>query len=221
QQTQQYTISYKANDGNDVSLAYITTATAAQDLLLSPASINEGQKVSLTGHLTDPDVGDFLTLTIDWGDGAAETQHPGTANFAFDHRYLDNPPGQPHGAYTVHLHWFDQHGAGNTRDLSVTVHNVAPMLFLPAEVDVHAGGLLDLPGYFTDPGVQDRWTATVDYGAGAGAQTLDFNPAKRFRLQHRYEQPGIYQVSVTITDSDGELDTLTLLVRVDAVNGRS
>src|SRR5262249_42957623 len=68
QQVQFYTISYHAGDGNDVSLSYVTTGTAAQDLLISPASINEGQTVTLTGHLTDPDVGDFLTLTIAWGD---------------------------------------------------------------------------------------------------------------------------------------------------------
>src|SRR5207244_4174411 len=45
QQTQQYTISYKANDGNDVGLAYVTTATAAQNLLITPAIIHEGQTV--------------------------------------------------------------------------------------------------------------------------------------------------------------------------------
>ncbi len=122
QQNQLYTISYRANDGNDVALGYVTTATAAQELLISPASINEGQKATLTGHLTDPDSGDFLTLTIDWGDGSEiETHHPGTKDFHFAHRYADNPPGQPNGAYTVHLHWFDQNGAGNSRDLSVTV----------------------------------------------------------------------------------------------------
>jgi hypothetical protein len=128
-QTQFYKISYRANDGNDVGLTYITTATAAQDLLITPTIIHPGQQVTLTGHLTDPDVGDFLTLTIDWGDGKSETHHPGTQPFAFDHRYTSNPPGGPQGTYNVHLTWFDQHSAGNSRDLSVTVQNgraVAP-----------------------------------------------------------------------------------------------
>jgi hypothetical protein len=41
QQTQIYAISYHANDGNDVGVAYVTTATAVANLQLTPASINE------------------------------------------------------------------------------------------------------------------------------------------------------------------------------------
>jgi hypothetical protein len=58
----------------------------------------------------------------------------------------------------------------------------------------------------------DRWTATVDYADGTGVQPLNFNPAERFLLQHRYERPGTYRVTVTITDDDGESGTITLLV---------
>src|SRR5262249_27088158 len=46
-QNQIYTISYHANDGNDVGLAFVTVATAAEHLQITPASINEGQKVTL------------------------------------------------------------------------------------------------------------------------------------------------------------------------------
>jgi hypothetical protein len=190
-------------------------------LLISPATINEGDKATITGHLTDPDAGDFLTLTITWGDGATETHHPGTADFAFTHRYLNNPAGQPHGAYTVHLTWFDQHNAGNSRDLAVTVHNVAPTISLPTQVAVQGGGMLTVPGYFTDPGVLDHWTATVDFGDGTGVQTLKLNPAGRFLLQHRYERPGTYHVTVNVTDDDREFGLATMLVRVDSVKGKA
>jgi hypothetical protein len=183
QQTQFYTISYHANDGNDVGLAYVTTGTAAQNLQITPASINEGQQATLSGHLTDPDSGDFLTLTINWGDGHTETHHPGTADFQFMHRYANNPPGQPHGAYTVHLTWFDQHGAGNSRDLFVTVNNVAPTIVLPAEVSVGPSRLLVVASYFTDPGVNDHWTATVAVSAG--------HPRSRVGLARRSDRNGI------------------------------
>jgi hypothetical protein len=219
-QNQLYTISYRANDGNDVSLAYITTATAAQDLLLTPASINEGEKTTLTGHLTDPDAKDFLTLTIDWGDGSTETRHPGTATFQFSHRYADNPPGQPHGAYPVHLHWFDQTGAGNSRDLFVTVNDVPPRLFVPNQVDVPTHGLFVLPGFFVDQGVRDTFTLVVDFGDGSGNQTIKVNPAHRFLLQHRYQRPGNYRVTITVTDSDGEFDTATVLMRVKKIGAK-
>jgi len=117
----------------------------------------------------------------------------------------------------VHLTWFDQHSAGNSRDLSVTVNNVAPTIVLPADVIVGPSGLLVVVGRFTDPGVNDRWTATVDYGDGTGVQPLNLNPTQRFLLQHRYERPGTYHVTVTITDDDGESVTVTLVVRVAAL----
>ena len=124
-------------------------------------------------EVLDPGAIDNPVTTIDWGDGSkVETHHPGTRTFDFKHRYLDNPTGQPHGAYTVHLTWFDQHNAGNSRDLTVTVHNVAPAIFLPANIDVHGKGLLVVAGFFSDPGQQDHWTATVDYGDGSGVQAL-------------------------------------------------
>jgi hypothetical protein len=218
EQTQIYRISYHANNGNDVGLAYVTTATKAENLHLTPAAINEGQTTTLTGHLTDPDSGDFLTLTIDWGDGRTETHHPGIENFQFAHRYVNNPPGQPHGAYTVHLTWFDQHGAGNSRDLFVTVHNVPPTIVLPGDVTLGLNGLLVVAGHFTDPGVNDGWTATVDYGDGSGVQPLNLNPAQRFLLQHCYERPGTYRVTATITDNDGESTMVTLLVHFDVLS---
>ena len=78
-------------------------------------------------------------------------------------------------------------------------------------------GLLVVAGHFSDPGVNDRWTATVNYGDGTGVQPLRLNPAQHFLLQHRYQRPGTYRVTVTITDDDGESTTVTLLVHAAAL----
>jgi hypothetical protein len=170
-QTQFYTISYHANDGNDVGLAYVTTATAVANLQVTPTTIHEGQQVRLTGHLTDPDVGDFLTLTIDWGDGRSETHHPGIEDFDFAHRYAGNPPGRPQGTYTVHVTWFDQHGAGNSRDLTVTVTAGGPGSGLRAGGPTSGGKVTPLTGRELEPillAAIDRWAA-----AGLDAKRLD------------------------------------------------
>ena len=76
-------------------------------------------------------------------------------------------------------------------------------------------GLLIVAGRFTDPGVQDRWTATVNYGDGTGTQKLKLSSDHHFVLQHRYQRPGTYRVTVTITDDAGESGTATLLAEVD------
>src|SRR5262249_3528046 len=104
--------------GNDVVLTHVNTATAAEDLALTPRVIQKGQTVTLSGRLTDPDLNDHLTLQVDWGDGSrVETFHPGREPFALKHRYRAS------GRHTVHLTWFDEHGAGNSRDLHLKVRN--------------------------------------------------------------------------------------------------
>src|SRR5262249_17301743 len=151
---------------NDVVLKQVDTGTMAQDLALTPAVIDEGESVVLTGRLIDPDAGDKLTLVVDWDDGSRpETFHPGRDAFRLAHRYRDD------GAYTVHVTWFDEHGQGNGGDLGVTVNNVPPRVFAGGPASVAPGGVLVRAGSFADPG-RDAWTATVDYGEGSGPQPL-------------------------------------------------
>ncbi|MCP3869201.1 MAG: hypothetical protein GY703_14090, partial [Gammaproteobacteria bacterium] len=67
---------------------------------------------------------------------------------------------------------------------------------------------------FSDPGA-DSWTATVDYGNGAGPQPLLLNPDKSFTLSHVYVDDGFYTVTVVVIDDDGGSgsDTATIAVR--------
>jgi autotransporter-associated beta strand protein len=218
-----FTINYTAGDGNDVALVYQNTATQVRDLTLSPGIINEGDRVTLRGALTDPNRGDVLSLRIDWGDGAVQTfRDLGTRPFQFAHAYADNSPaGSP---YRVRVSWSDQHGAGNFRSLPVTVNNVLPRLFLGGAEVLRAGGVLRHAGFFTDPGA-DRWRATANYGDGSGVRPLAIRPAtfrrplanqpgQHLLFEHRYTRPGTYRVTVTVFDDDGGLGTETFLVIV-------
>jgi hypothetical protein len=76
----------------------------------------------LSGNLTDPDVGDTLTLIVSWGDGSAPETFAdiGTTPFRYGHQYAAA------GSYTVHVRWVDQTGAGNSRNLQVQVVAAAP-----------------------------------------------------------------------------------------------
>src|SRR5262249_21911827 len=100
----------------------VTTAPMIINDKLTPL-INEGSVATLAGQLVDPDVGDVLSLRVNWGDGSpTETFHPGRDPFAVTHRYLDN------GTFDVAFTWFDNHGGSNSRTRQVTVTNVAPQL---------------------------------------------------------------------------------------------
>ena len=82
-----------AQHGFDVDLVYQNTAPQVRDLRLSSDVINEGERVTLRGALTDPNRGDVLSLRIDWGDGALQTfTGLGTNPFHFTHTYTDNSP---------------------------------------------------------------------------------------------------------------------------------
>src|SRR5262249_11596762 len=91
------------------------TAPMLTDLAF-PTSIQPGHSAALAGRLVDPDQGDTLTLSVDWGDGSKpETITPDRRPFHLQHRY------KKAGSYKVHLVWSDSTGLSNGRDLSLTV----------------------------------------------------------------------------------------------------
>ncbi len=204
-------MNYFGGTGNDVVLTYVNTRTLVENLVVTPETIVEGGSVLVTGHLTDPDLSDQLTLLVNWGDGTpTATLHPGRDPFALSHEYRDN------GDYTQHLTWFDNHGEGNSRDLFVTVLNVPPQVSAGPDEELGVGGVLNRIGSFTDPG-KDRWTAMVDYGDGSGPQPLRLRPNQSFVLHHRYLQPGTFTVIVTVRDDDGDVGTASFNVIVQTL----
>lgn len=197
----------------NVTVTHENTATKVEDLAVTPEAIDEGGEVTVTGHLTDPDQLDKLTLQIDWGDDSRmHTSHPGVDPFAVGHRYRDD------GTYVIHVVWFDEHGEGNSRDLTVTVDNVDPEVFAGGTVTLNHNGNLVRHGFFLDPGL-DSWTGTVDYGDGTGAETLTVHK-NRFKLHHRYQAAGTYEVTVTIHDDDGGTGTASFQVTVEDKPGK-
>ncbi len=208
-------LSYRVNyTPNNVFVTRINGPMLPQRAITSP--IDEGGIATLTGRLATILPDDTFFLEVNWGDGSrTETFRfrPGDPrDVVLPHRYLDN------GTYTVGLLWRDQRGSFNTGTLAVTVRNVAPSVNAGSDALVAAGSMFVRNGSFTDPGA-DTWTATVNYGDGAGVQPLALNPAQRFMLQHRYQTPGVYTVTVTVRDDDGGVGVDTFVVRVQERGG--
>src|SRR5262249_24109986 len=67
---------------------------------------------------------------------------------------------------------------------------------------INEGSTYSATGSFADLGATS-WTATVDYGDGAGVHPLPLNPDQSFNLSHVYADNGVYTVSITLTDNFG------------------
>ncbi len=158
---------------------------------------NEGSLVSVNATFTDAGVLDTHTTAIDWGDGATSSGTSGT------HIYADN------GAYTVTVTVTDDDGAVGSDTLLIGVANVAPTVNAgPAGTTVEGTPFLRTAS-FTDPGA-DSWSATVDYGDGAGPQTVSIALA----LSHTYADDGTYTVTICVTDDDGGIGCAGFVVTV-------
>jgi len=180
------------------------TAVATSDITSGEVSL----AVQFTGDTsTDPDNGDVLTYTWDFGDGSTAT----TANPS--HTFTTA------GTYTVTLTVTDDGtpalNSTDTIAIIVTDANQAPTAVASSDV---TSGEASLNVQFTgdtssDPDTADVLTFAWDFGDGSTATTA--NPA------HTFINAGTYDVTLTVTDdgtpalSSSEV-TLTITVNTPA-----
>ncbi len=71
-----------------------------------------------------------------------------------------------------------------------------------------------------DTVLPNHWTGTVDYGDGSGTQPLTiYQDNFSFPLyRHVYNTPGVYPVSITLTDNQGSTTTTTQTVTVNSLD---
>jgi len=137
---------------------------------------------------SDPDAEDVLTYAWSFGDGGTAT------GVAASHSYAQD------GVYSVHLVVTDSRGLVNETTSTATVGNVAPSIAPFATATLLPGETYAAAGSFSDPGA-DSWNATVDYGDGSGVAALPLS-GKSFTLSHTYLAPGVFTVTVRVTDDD-------------------
>ncbi len=83
------------------------------------------------------------------------------------------------------------------------------------------GSTLTYSGSFSDPGANDTFTATVNYGDGTGNQQLSLNSDRTFALSHAYASGGTFTVTVKVTDENGGVGTDTLQVVVPSSSSKA
>ncbi len=88
-----------------------------------------------------------------------------------------------------------------------------PVIELKSEINTKEGSPFTVSGSFQDPD-SSSWTATVDYGDGRGAQTLDLSGSKAFKLRGVYGDNGDFTAVVRIVDESGATGEAVLTVHV-------
>jgi PKD repeat protein len=162
----------------------------------------EGSAIALDGALSKDSDGDALSYSWNFGDGSLAGSGATTT-----HAYADN------GSYTVTLTVTDPAGASNSSTATVVVNNAAPSVgTITAPVDpVPAGTTVTVNASFTDAGTGDTHTATIDWDANGeptvqNASVTETKGSGTASSTHKYEEPGVYTIKLTVKDDDQATD---------------
>jgi len=202
----------------------------------SAAEINEADAVIVTGTFSDPALGvitETFTGTATWSDGVATllvVNADGT--FSTARLFLDDHPdtGTPFDLFTVTIAIADDDlGSDSEVSAALTVHNVDPVIQAFASDATFAdkgqeGEPVTVMGSFTDVGVLDTHSATVDWGDGTveAAALVQGAGSGTIEGSHAYAAGGIYTVTLTVTDDDTgnhQASTLAVITGVGLNNG--
>ena len=151
--------------------------------------------LSATG--SDPN-GDSLTYAWDLDNNGSFETAGQSASFSG----VDGP-----ASFTVKVQATDPGGLTAINTATINVINVAPTVGAvtgPA-APVKIATTVTVSAPFTDPGILDTHTALVDWGDGttAGGTVTESNGSGSVSATRSYAVPGVYPVTITVTDKDG------------------
>lgn len=192
-------------------------------------TVNEGDTVLLNGTYEDPNPEDTHTFLWHLKSSTNGQSIPDAATKSLTFMPNDN------GVYTFTFTVTDNHGASGRDEVVVTANNVAPVARvdrLADETSAEIGtdvpvALIHLPVYFsgsfTDVGTADTHTAQIHWGDAASSSSFStFTDSTggvtgRLTQSHVYQQPGVLDITLNVTDDDGGVgsDTASITV-VDA-----
>lgn len=152
----------------------------------APNNIIEGSGATFTANVDYNGEG-TLVYTWDFGDGS----DPFVTNSAVvAHTYRDD------GNYEVSVEVSDGDGNDDSNDRDIIVQNANPIisaLIVPS--DANEDEPVPMSVVADDPGLDDVLSYSWDFGDGDSGNGAN--------VQHTFDDPGEYTVTVTVTDGDG------------------
>ena len=172
----------------------------------------------------DPGILDTHTATVAWGDGspaedASVIQGAGVGTVVTGgHLLIDDVLTDGELCVTDNVTAFGG-GAASCIGLPLRALNRPPVVDAGDDGAATTVAPFDLRAPFTDPGIADTHTATVDWGDGVvDIATVEQGSGTGAVLgQHTFTDEGLYTVEVCVTDDDGGVGCDTLLVEVTAL----
>jgi PKD repeat protein len=205
------TLTVEDDDGGIASATMVIVVNSPPvAALVGPCSGVEGSAITFDASgSSDPD-GDPLQYRWDFdGDGTWDTDYSEspTAEYTWNDDYA--------GTVVVEVSDGD---LVSTALASVTVANVNPTITsITGPLDpTPVGTSVDLGGAFTDPGTLDTHTASMQWGDGTttAGTVSESGGSGTVAGSHVYTTPGVYRVTLTVTDDDGGSDSMEFLYTV-------
>ena len=205
-----HTIVVQVTDSDGLSATDETTVEVlnvapAATFIGTPETINEGESASLTfSDPFDPSIADRaigLLYSYDcMGDGTFEQND--ISELSWTCAYPDN------GDFVARGRIQDKDGDATEYTAEVTVNNIAPVVGeIVASVEpVEVHTVIDANAAFADAGALDTHTAEWDWGDGSTSSGTmnETDGSGVVGGSHTYIVAGIYMVTLTVTDKDGD-----------------
>lgn len=200
-----YLVTLTVTDATGATSSAVNTSAIISNItptaVFAPASpVGEGTfTLALTAVQDGPVDVASLQYSFDCGDGAGYRSSGGSPSFSC--------PAAENGVRSVGAQVRDKDGAASQYTGTVGVTNVAPTVSITsAPASGKTGTNYSIIFKFSDPGTADApWLLEVNWGDGKHAETP--TPANTQGLlvseTYRYNKPGIYTITVRVTDKDG------------------
>ena len=202
------TVVVEVYDGEftNISTATVTVNNVAPTAdLVNDGPVDEGSPVTVSFiNQFDPGTSDSFVYSFDLDNDGVYDIVDQVDPFV-SYTWFDN------GVYTVNGMIKDNDGGYCEYFTEVTVDNVAPIITsLCLPVDPLAKGTpVDLTATFTDPGVLDTHTATIDWDDGNTTNGCITGSGGTYNVfsSWTYNEAGVYTITLTVEDDDGGNDT--------------